>query len=49
MVELPVYFRVGDGEEFQVGTIAADSADEMGQAMADFLRAVANAVHQDSA
>lgn len=43
-VTMPVYFRVGDGEECNVGSIEADSAKEALQGMAGFLRAAAEAI-----
>ncbi|MFI8988662.1 hypothetical protein ACIG63_27240 [Streptomyces antimycoticus] len=43
-VTLPVFIRVGDGEEVQIGTITADSANEMQAAQADLLRAVAGEI-----
>lgn len=46
MVQLPVYFRVGDGEEICAGTIEADSAEDAQASMADFLRAAADEIER---
>ena len=40
-VTLPVFIRVGDGPEAQVGAITADSATGMQLSQADLLRAIA--------
>jgi hypothetical protein len=40
-VTLPVFIRVGDGAEQQVGTITADSAPEMQLSQAELLRMIA--------
>lgn len=45
-VTLPVYLRVGDGEEYKVGWIEADSAEEMLAEMPAFLRALAAGFEQ---
>lgn len=45
-VTLPVYLRVGDGEEHQVGTITADTATGMQLESADLLRAVADEIER---
>lgn len=43
-VTLPVFIRVGDGEEVQIGTITADSAQGMQAAQSDLLRAAASEI-----
>lgn len=43
-MSLPVYLRVGDSEETAIGTIEADSIEELQAATAAFLRAAAAAV-----
>ena len=40
---LPVYIRVGDGAEYEIGTITADSTDYAGK-IAGLLRAMADVI-----
>lgn len=42
-IELPVYVRVGDGAEVEIGTITFDGSEEPGVEMGAFLRAAAAA------
>lgn len=43
-MKLPVYLRVGEGEETAIGTIEADSVEELQAALAAFLHAASAAV-----
>lgn len=45
-VSLPIYLRVGDDEEHEVGTITADSAAGLQLSSADLLRAVADEIER---
>ena len=47
--QLPVYMRIGDGQEIQVGTVdlePGDSADEAAAAIGQLLHSVSSAVEQ---
>lgn len=45
-VSMPVFLRVGDGEELPVGTVEADSAAELQRSVVDLLRAAADAFEE---
>lgn len=45
-VTLPVFLRIGDGEECRVGEISADSAAEMQRGVPEFLFDLAAAFEQ---
>jgi hypothetical protein len=43
---MPIYIRVGDGGEVHVGEVEADSSADMTAGVAEFFRAVADAIER---